>query len=149
MINPETSIEGEFFLTHGAPVSRKHIIWRFAVGLYEYHNHPNFIASLSCPCSCSNMSWPYQISSFVGKNYFCDTGNNDQEISHQQVYNEDPLWDWEGCGAKSTCCQLNSPPWFSTTLKEATVEYLGLRICIDQSHQDEDVIVSFVEIYVF
>ena len=80
-------------------------------------------------------------------NYFCDTGNGGNQHSNI-AYSENPLWDGEGCGPSSTCCQLNNPPWFCTTLPQPTTDDIELRICGDNPTHDEDVFLQLVDMYV-
>ena len=132
-------------LTHGAAGSRQHI-WTFAAALVEIGGPAFWI----CSCTDTNASWPYSIPSFIGNNYFCDTGNAGPGTSLTTVYADDPLWDGEGCTAPTdTCCELNSPPWFCTTLPQPTTDDIEVRICHDQdAATDEDTIVSLIDIYV-
>ena len=132
-------------LTHGAPGSRQHV-WTFAASLYE--NDPGYVTSWNCECTNTNYNWPYQVPSFVGNNYFCETGNTGPGYEYTRVYSTNPLWDGKGCGPSSTCCQLHSPPWFCTSLPQSVSDYLELRICLNQPITDEDLVVSFVELYI-
>ena len=132
-------------LTHGAPGSRQHI-WTFAAALYE--QDPNYNQIWVCECTNTNYNWPYQVPSFVGNDYFCDTGNPGPNYVHGRVYPDDPLWDGKGCGPSSTCCQLNNPPWFCTSLAQPTSDDLELRICQTEGTTTEDIITTLVEIYV-
>ena len=61
-------------ITHGSAGSRQHV-WSFAstVGNILEPRNPQW----SCSCSSSN-NWPYA-TSFVGNDYFCDTGNHASE----------------------------------------------------------------------
>ena len=59
-------------LTHGPAETRQHI-WSF-VGTW-YEQDPNYVTNLNCPCTNTNVSWPYQVPSFINNDYFCDTGN--------------------------------------------------------------------------
>ena len=131
-------------LTHGAPGSRQHI-WSFVGSVYETATSYN--AKSNCACTNSDQDWPYQVPSFVGNNYFCDTGNPGPDFP-DTVHTDDPLWDGAGCGPTNTCCQFNNPPWFCTTLSAATTDALELRICHDEAENNEDIIVSFVELAV-
>ena len=81
------------------------------------------------------------------KRYQIQTGDGDQGISGHATYPDDPLWDGEGCGPTSSCCQLNNPPWFCVALEAATTEDIELRICHDQDASDEGVEVTLVEIF--
>ena len=42
----------------------------------------------------------------------------------------------------------NSPPWFSVQLPAQTTDAIEVRICCDQSTDDEDVPVELIETYV-
>ncbi len=103
---------------------------------------------VNCPCTNNNYDWPFNIPAFIGNNYFCETGNRGPGFTNLMVHSDDPLCYGAGCGPTSSCCQLNSPPWFCVSLPEPTTDDLELRICIDQPLYDEDVVVSLVEIYV-
>ena len=133
----ETYIDG-VSLTHGSDGSRQHI-WSFVSSGGEV------ISSVSiCACSSSN-PWPLS-TSFVGDDYFCDSGNHANTISATTFYSGDPLWDGQGCGPSSTCCQFNNPPWFCKTLPQSTTDDLEVRIC--KNFNDEDIPIQLVELYV-
>ncbi len=130
-------------LTHGPAGSRSHL-WTFAAAL----NQHSTITVAICSCTRDSENWPHQLPSFVGNNYFCDTGNLGSELSHATYYINNPLWDGIGCASGSSCCQFNTPPWFCKSLPEATTESLEMRLCHGQFPNDEDVIISLVEIFV-
>ena len=136
-------------LTHGAAGSRQHI-WTFVAAIYETRTSPSlYVPAWTCPCSNININWPFQIPSFVGENYFCDTGNRGPgDSDHSTVFSDDPLWDGEGCGPTSTCCQVNNPPWFCTALPQPTTDDIEVRICDDQPRSNEDIYVQYVDIHV-
>ncbi len=94
-------------VTHGPAGNRTHI-WSFVGAESE---SPSTNPSYNCPCTNTNVTWPYQVPSFIRNDYFCDTGNNGLLIANR-YYTKDPLWDGQGCGPNSTCCSFNSPPWF-------------------------------------
>ena len=132
-------------ITHGPVGSRQHI-WSFVEALYET-SAGNVGPDHNCPCTDTTFTWTRPLPSFVQDNYFCDTGNKASAFSSTTFYTDDPLWDGAGCGPTSTCCQFNTPPWFCTTLPQATTDDIELRICADQPHSDEDTDVSIVDIY--
>ena len=131
-------------LTHGNPGSRQHI-WSFVGAVGERNtNFPYFI----CPCTSTDITWPYQVPSFIGNNYFCDTANRGPGWNVNTVYTNDPLWDGEGCGPNNACCEFNNPPWFCTTLPQPTTDDMEMRHCHDGDEADEDILISLVDIYV-
>ena len=132
-------------LTHGAAGSRQHI-WSFVAATYE--TDPSSFTTYVCPCSNTDIEWPHQIPSFVGNNYFCDTGNRGPNPTAFTTWPDDPLWDGEGCGPISTCCQLNNPPWFCTTLPQPTTDGLEVRVCGVQGRTNEDILTTLVDISV-
>ena len=149
-------------LTHGLVGQRKHV-WTFAGAVDEtstgydefnkiteylnYVNNNTVLPPYSCPCINPALTWPYEVPSYVGDSYFCDTGAHTYPSSYS-LYMDDPLWEGEGCGGSSTCCTLNSPPWFCQHLKYHTSDDLELRLCTYDHSCCEDKLVSLVEIYV-
>ncbi len=132
-------------VTHGPPGARQHI-WTFAGSLNEVDL--NYNGKYNCPCSNINVTWPYQLTAFIGSDYFCDTGNRGPGWSDSAFYQNDLLWNGSGCGSTSTCCEFNSPPWFNRSLLNFTREDLEIRICgYSQSYRD-DKIISLMEVYV-
>ena len=98
------------------------------------------MAQVTCPCTNNQYSsWPFYIPEFVGKSYFCDTGNRGDGVA-TTYYSNDPLWDGKGCGPFSNCCQFNSPPWFQTALPQTTSDDIELHLCFSLDSGDEDVI---------
>ena len=139
------SIDSYYFdgvsVTYDSP--RQHI-WSFVGGLDEGH-HNNFGAI--CPCVTGSISGT-RIPSFVGQNYFCETGITRYSSGHAFWSNGDPLWDGQGCGPTSSCCTFNSPPWFSVQLSSPTTDDIEVRICGNEGIGNEDAPVELIELYV-
>ena len=125
-------------LTHGSVGSRQHI-WSFASAIGE---EGPFQPYWLCACSNSN-NWTNS-TLFVGKDYFCDSGNHN-EVVPGIFQSNDPLWDGQGCGSDSTCCQFNNPPWFCKTLPQSTTDDLEVRIC---NGANSDTPIQLLELYV-
>ena len=145
-ISASPGLEGPYVdglsLTHGTAGSRQHI-WSFVSALLS-----GSTALYTCPCTYSNINWPYQIPTFIGSNYFCETGNPGSQVSTTTVYSDNPLWDGQGCGPTSTCCEFNNPPWFCTTLPQPTSDDIELRICSNHPRSNEDILVSLIDLHV-
>ena len=127
-------------LTHGQP--RQHI-WTFANALAEETIYVREI----CPCS-GNGTFVGSIPSFVGEDYFCDTAIRGGSWTDGFLYPNDPLWDGQGCGSASTCCQFNNPPWFCKQLPQPTTDDIELRLCEFSRPSVDDSPIEIVEIYV-
>ena len=128
-------------LTYGSP--RQHI-WTFANAIDEAGAHDD-----TSRCSCTDSSRPNTPPSFVGNDYFCETGvPPGQGWSQRVFYADDPLWDGQGCGPTSTCCTFNNPPWFCKQLPQSTDADLEVRLCSVQGAYDENTPVELIEIYV-
>ena len=96
-------------ITHSSP--RKHI-WTLA-------------AAHSSDCPCNSAGAGAQPPSFVGSDYYCESGG-------------DPLWDGEGCDGNEAPCCKNSPDLGSCKeLPEPTSDDLEVCICTDQPVSDE------------
>ena len=145
----DNSLEGNYVdgisLTYGSN-PRKHI-WTFAAALDEVGTASVY----NCPCTnIHQAASATQPPSFVGNDYFCDTGST-QRWSHI-FYPDDPLWDGAGCGPANTCCSLNNPPWFLKQLPSSTTNNIEMRMCRDHptynNRVDEDTPIEILEIYV-
>ena len=129
-------------LTYGQ-TPRQHI-WTFA-GAVEESTRDSALQYI-CPCTRPGISYTGTIPSFVGQDYFCDTGS--REAVGPIFYHNDPLWDGQGCGGNSTCCEFNNPPWFCKQLPQPTTDDIELRICGDEITSSEDTPIEQVEIYI-
>ena len=129
-------------LTYGSP--HQHI-WTFANALQEAQG---YISSI-CPCTNTNVQVTSSIPSFVGNDYFCETGvPPGQQFSNENFYADDPLWDGQGCGPTSACCTFNNPPWFCKQLPQSTNADLEVRLCSFNAAFLENTPVELIEIYV-
>ena len=130
-------------LTHGETDDRQHI-WTFASGLTETPID-TLQTTLSCPCD----TYIYDnIPSFVGNDYFCESGLNSPWNETYAFFPDDPLWDGQNCTANSSCCQFNNPPWFTKNLPNLTTDDIELRICTYLQPTDQDFPLELIELYV-
>ena len=125
-------------ITHGMS-PRKHI-WTFAAAIDETR------ATLSvCPCTKTDTTYTGRVPSFIGNDYYCDTGSRER-WEWGRFYSEDPLWDGEGCGPTSSCCQFNSPPWFCKELPQPTTDDVEIRVC--RRYSNRNIPFELIELYV-
>ena len=130
-------------ITRGSP--RKHV-WTFATGISE-GNHSR--ADWHCPCTDPANPGNEQVPSFVGGNYFCESGNPSDTYISYNLYSGDPLWDGKQCENEGVCCiNENSPPWFTVTLPSPTRDNIEARLCIPPDSEGEEVLLQRLEIYV-
>ena len=123
-------------ITYGSN-PRQHI-WTLSGGWYE-----TCLSSGGCPCNNGNFASPPP--SFVGNDYYCESGL----IVSSILYANDPLWDGQNCnGPESTCCTNPNIPWFLKILNEITTHDIELRVCSSQGLPDEDTPLDIIEIYV-
>ena len=127
-------------ITHGQ-LPREHI-WTFAAAVDEFIGNTLF----QCPCTIPGVTDLVAVPTFIGQDYFCETGSRNR---HQVIfYPDDPLWDGQGCGGTSTCCEFNNPPWFCKQLPQPTTDNIELRLCGNEHISNEDTPIERVEIYV-
>ncbi len=134
-------------VTYGAVGSRKHI-WTFAsadggTGFYSTH---------SCSCFYSDTVWLHtnKLPSFMGNNYFCELGlpiNYNSVVSTGEVPIPNILWDGKNCTFPNSCCKFSNPPWFCVPLPEPTSEPIEVRLCLSEYPNNEDLIITDVEMY--
>ena len=121
-------------ITPGSP--RQHV-WSF---LSSYNE-----ATTQCPCSTGSS---YSTRSFMGNNYFCESGNPNSGWS-RSLYTADPLWDGQGCRSTETpCCNINGLPWFHRDYgSTSSTESLELRMCSGDVYYENSPI-SYLEFYI-
>ena len=119
---------------------RQHI-WTYAAGVTE--NSTNHTVN-NCPCWNANAEQPQE---FVGESYYCESGNPSSDII-DGPYGNDKLWDGQQCSNEGTCCTTRSPPWFSVELPNPTSDDIEVRICGDESTDNEDTPIELLEIYI-
>ena len=127
-------------ITHGEN-PRKHI-WTFTAAIDEMRAN-----SHTCPCTRTDLTYRGTVPTFIGNDYFCDTGSR-QHYQLGTFYHEDPLWDGEGCGPNSSCCEFNSPPWFCKHLPHPTTDDIEVRVCSNAGVDNEDTPLEQVELYI-
>ena len=127
-------------ITRGHP--REHI-WSFIGGVFSVRS-----ADSNCPCNTNAFQANY-VQSFIGNNYYCESGNPNTWWSNS-LYPNDPLWDGQNCPSlEAPCCTNPNLPWFFRDFGNATSsEDLELRVCGDEGWNDEDNPVGEYEIYV-
>ena len=128
-------------ITRGSP--RQHV-WSLMAGLLENSVHGYDWAR--CPCATDS---PQTVQSFIGNNYFCESGNP-TNIIESKIYSNDVLWDGENCGSNERyCCSAPGQPWFHRDYgTNTTTDYIELRMCSDDGWRDEDAMLSKYEIYI-
>ena len=123
-------------ITYGT-APRKHI-WTYANG------NDLGTGSNDCPCNNGSSATP---PSYVGSDYYCETGNTINSMVKHMLYPNDPLWDGQQCpGVEAPCCTHPNMPWFTKTLSETTTEEIELRVC--RNTKDEDTPVQLIELFV-
>ena len=130
-------------LTHGGTGSRQHIR-TFAAGVTEMDPDTDLLP-YRCPCDTHNYNG---VPTFVGNDYFCESGFHSPWSRQFILYPDDVLWDGQNCTSNSTCCQLNNPPWFTKNLTNATTDDIELRICTNNPPRYDDVPIELIELYV-
>ena len=134
----ESYIDG-VSITRGSP---RYHIWSYVGSFSE-------IAAFldACPCA-RDLSSAAQPQSFVGNNYYCESGNP-AGAWRDRVFPNDKLWDGEQCSHEGTCCTgTNTPPWFSVNLGSPTSDDIEVRIMGSESTDNEDTPIELLEIYV-
>ena len=135
-------------ITRGSP--RQHV-WTLMAGLSQAGNHSwtgHNDARYNCPCSPGSPQ-NSTLQSFIGTDYYCESGNPATDGAGSGTFlTSDPLWDGKGCISQGNCCDRPGLPWFNKVLSSVTADYLELRVCADESSDNEDSPVGFYEIYV-
>ena len=99
----------------------------------------------SCPYLHPSVSFDRVLPSFVGEDYYCETGSlNEPEPCY---YFDDPLWDDEGCEGENECCDRGGP-WFCKQLPQPIQDDIEMRVCTNSVNSDEDVPLEQIKIFI-
>ena len=131
-------------ITYGVP--RTHV-WTYAGGLTDNFN---FLSGNDCPCLLAGTGiTPQTPPSFVGNNYYCESGNPTNTWAHTNIltYTNDPLWDGQNCEGRC-CSDGRTPPWFSVQLTGTTTSDIEVRTCGTEGTSYEDTPIKLLELYV-
>ena len=125
-------------VTHGT--NRSHI-WTFVAGLSE--GNPTWPSV--CPCDTTRT---IRIPSFVGDDYFCESGVNRpwNDSTDFRLHCNDTLWDGKDCLPSSTCCSQHNP--FTKQLSTPTTDDIEARICMFYPLWYANLAVELVDLYV-
>ena len=129
-------------ITRGSP--REHI-WSFIASVFSIEEDET-----NCPCT-NGSSQADNIQSFVGDNYYCESGNPDPNYMwSNSLYPDDPLWDGQQCiGVEASCCTNPYLPWFYRDFGNvSSTEDLELRVCGDEGQDNEDSPFELYEFYI-
>ena len=139
---PERYVDGATITYGNSP--RKHI-WTYANGVSLYYSTNSLYV---CPCNTGAVNI---VPSFVGSDYYCETGfNGNGEPTYNFLFSNDPLWDGQQCvGTEAPCCTHPNMPWFNKTLSETTTEDIEVRVCLDQNTSDEDTLLQVIELFIY
>ena len=133
-------------ITHGSS-PRRHI-WTYAVGL-NANPAAGFHLRDQCPCTAAGSSRTRP--TFLGNDFYCDSGSPSRNsYKHSHLYT-DRLWDNSGpsCVSGSTCCDNPDQPWFKKKLTQPANEDVELRWCGNESPTaHEATATSHVELYI-
>ena len=84
------------------------------------------------------------IPSFVGSDYYCESGIASGDWSRVLLHAKDPLWDGQKSGVlERPCCNNPKMPWYIKTLDENTTQDIELRVMAD-----EDIPLHIIKLYI-
>ena len=139
-------------ITRGTP--RQHV-WTFIASLNQIGA---FDYSAQCPCHAGcggNICSPQwvRVQSFIGNDWYCESGNHDRDTWNGKSYMSDPLWDGNDClPDEYACCAQKTgqppQPWFHKVITGGTKDHLEIRICADEDKGNEGVLVTTYELYI-
>ena len=125
-------------ITHGTP---RKMLWTYTAGLSE---DGEGAPQHSCPCSAKEVPAP---PSFIGSDYHCESAIRGEAV--KKWYLDDPLWDGEGCPEGNSCCAKSGLPWFCQTLPMESTDDVEVRICLDESPEEENIGIEELEIFLY
>ena len=124
-------------ITQGQPLRH---LWTYAVGLSELYHNTNY----RCPCAVPTNLQRSNPPTFVGDNYYCESGFSGTRDFNRVVW-EDPLWDGDNCIDGNSCCDRYG--WFHRQVPPSSDD-INVRLCGDEGFSNEAVLIDQLEIWV-
>ena len=139
-------------ITRGSP--RRHV-WTLISGLNQDGAAVSYHSQCPCHRGCGTSScapWA-PVESFIGNDWYCESGNHFSYSYRIESFMSDQLWDGKDCQPDEYACCDNKlgqaeKPWFHKVLPGQTTEHLEIRICSDEDKSNEDVLVTAYDLYV-
>ena len=128
--------------------TRRHV-WTYAIGVSQKATVPTANLPSTCPCTGGQ-----QPPTFVGSNYYCESGNTAVTIPAKAAppanLFTDLLWDNLNCGSpdSASCCNNANQPWFCTRLSAPCTGNLEMRLCANADSDFGEVGLLSDEFYV-
>ena len=107
----------------------------------------SFDHSGKCPCTNPAAGTNVLPLQFMGDNYFCESGNQENKTDISEFLYADPVWDGEQCEGEC-CSNEKSLPWFSMTLPNPTSDDIEVHICGNEGTHNEDTPIQLLEIFI-
>ena len=133
-------------VVHGTS-PRRHL-WTYVVGL-NANPLPDYYLANQCPCTAAGST--STLPTFLGNDYYCDSGNPSRNSYTLTELYPDRLWDNSGpsCVSGSTCCDNPNQPWFKKKLAQPAKEDVEMRWCAGSApDSNEDTATTRVELYI-
>uniref|UniRef100_A0A1X7T6S8 Uncharacterized protein n=1 Tax=Amphimedon queenslandica TaxID=400682 RepID=A0A1X7T6S8_AMPQE len=87
--------------------------------------------------------------SYVGNDYYCESGATSSTFVMNEFFPNDILWDGQQCDFReSPCCSNSTIPWFIKTLPQSVTDDIELRMCSNEGYPDEATPIDIIEIYI-
>ena len=129
-------------ITRGSP--RQHV-WTYTVADVA-NPPPGYTHDDTCPCT-GHARAP-EPPSFIGDDYYCDSGNNASgNADDNRLYSKE-LWNSQGpmCSVNASCCNNPDQPWFKKKMGVPVNDNIELRWCANEA--SEGTATERVELYI-
>ena len=119
----ESYLDGVGIIRYNKYTRKEKHIWSYASGRNEKSQD-----SSACPCNkgASKKSEP---PSFVGNDYYCESGTSINYPGVGRFYSQDPLWDGKGFNNLEGPCRKDMMPYFKRTYDSATTDSILVKLC--------------------
>ena len=123
-------------MTHGKS-PRKHI-WTYMASSSE--------KKPICPCSTGST---VKVPDFIGKNYFCESGNPKETAVPGKLYDKDRMWDGQTLKSIEASCSDSKYGHAYIALPSSTTDDIEIRVCTDEATTNEDIGLNNIDLFVY
>ena len=138
----QSYLDGVIFKRYDVSTKKGEHVWSYAGGRSDKYK-----SNSACPCNKGAIETA-KPPSFVGNNYYCESGTSKTKLTKYDFFPNDPLWDGKGFNNLEGPCRKDMMPYFKRTYDSAITDDISVSLCRVSYESEQDVYLEGYGIFV-